>query len=82
MGDLCKSTECSYAGYCQRSGRCPNVTKETKKGIANSVAHIVCNDWQIFPLSSMLESDGRRLEKVVQEKQKAEGCDPCFKSPY
>jgi hypothetical protein len=82
MGKLCKSADCCYANYCHNSGKCIIVTKETKKGIANSVAHILCNDWQIFSLSSMLESDGMRLEKIVQEKQKAEGCDPCFKAPY
>lgn len=82
MEELCKSADCCYANFCHNSGKCPVVTKETKKGIANSVAHIFCSDWQIFSLSSMLESDGMRLEKIVREKQRAEGCEPCFKSPY
>jgi hypothetical protein len=82
MEELCNSADCCYACYCKKSGKCPAVTKETKKGIANSVAHFVCSDWQIFSLSSMLESDGKRLEQIVQEKQRAEGSDPCFKCPY
>jgi len=82
MGDLCNNPDCRYAGFCQNSGKCPDVTKETKKGIANSVAHFICSDWQIFSLSSTLESDGERLEQLIRDKQRAEGSGPCFKSPY
>jgi hypothetical protein len=82
MGELCNSADCCYAVYCQNSGKCPAVTKETKKGIANSVAHFVCSDWQIFSLSSMIESDGKRLEQIIHDKQRSEGSDTCFKSPY
>jgi hypothetical protein len=80
--EKCIYLDCSYVGYCANSEKCMAVTKETKKGIANSVAHTVCNDWQIFSLSSLLESDGKRLESVVHKQQKAKGYRPCFKAPY
>jgi hypothetical protein len=82
MRENCNSIDCIYACYCSRSNKCMTVTKETKKGIANSVAHFVYNDWRILSCSSLLESDGKRLEKVVHEQQKAEGFIPCFKAPY
>ncbi len=40
MLEKCNSVDCSYARYCLKSETCTAVTKDTKKGIANSVAHI------------------------------------------
>ncbi len=80
--DRCDRRECSYAGFCRMSAACIAVTKESRKGIANSVAHFVCDDWKILSVSSLLESDGRRLESVVHERQESEGCTPCFRAPY
>jgi hypothetical protein len=78
----CESHDCTYVRYCGNSAKNLPVNKETKKGIANSVARLVCDDWQLFSLSSLLESDGKRLETVVHAEQSSKGFCTCFKSPY
>ncbi len=80
--EKCDSVDCSHVCYCQKSNKCIDVTKETKKGIANSVAHIICSDYRIFSMSSLLESDGSRLEALVRDEQSSKGFAPCFKAPY
>jgi len=82
MMEKCNSDDCCYARFCLKSERCATVTNQTKKGIANSVAHTVCSDWQIPSVSSLLESDGRRLETLIQEQQTSKGYTPCFRAPY
>ena len=80
--EKCGNFKCSYARYCRQSEICVIVTHEVRKGIANTVAHMVSNDWRTPSISSLLESDGRRLEIVVQEEQISNGYCACFRSPY
>jgi len=80
--DKCRNFKCCYAGYCRQSEICVIVTHEVRKGIANTVARMVSNDWRTPSISSLLESDGRRLEMVVHEEQTSNGFIACFRSPY
>ena len=78
----CDNQECLHSRYCKNHVALVPVTKESKKGIANSVARMVCVDWQLFSMASLLESDGKRLEASVHTEQTSKGFDACFRAPY
>lgn len=83
MRETCRNDTCCYSDYCLKKGKHVHVTKDTKKSIANSVTNIVCkSDWKRFSVSSLLESDGRRLEDAVHQEQLSHGYQKCFKSPF
>lgn len=78
----CANCECSYAEYCLNHEGCMPISKEAIKSIANNVAHLVCSDWKLLSLASLIESDGRKLEKIVHSEQTSKGFTACFRSPY
>jgi len=82
MNKGCSNSACRYAFFCLHHGQCSVVTSETKKGIANSVANMVCSDWKKFSFSSMLENDGAQLEKIIHNEQISKGFTACFRAPY
>jgi hypothetical protein len=82
MKPACENHGCAHAQYCKNHIAQVPVTGESRKGIANSVARMVCTDWQLFSISSLLESDGKRLEASVHTEQTSKGFTACFRSPY
>ncbi len=82
MNDKCRNVECRHSNYCQDSVNCIDVTSDTKKAIANNVARISCTNYALVSFSSLLESNGRLLEKHVHDEQMSKGYDRCFRAPY
>jgi hypothetical protein len=78
----CSNVECRHSSYCQDSVNCMDVTTDSKKVITNSVARIWCHDYALVSFSSLLESNGRLLEKHVHDEQMSKGYDRCFRAPY
>jgi hypothetical protein len=81
--DRCHNVGCTYAGYCRKSITCVVITPDEKKSIANRVVRLIAiSNWEQLSASSLLESNGQHLQKVVQREQASKGLSTCFVSPY
>jgi glutamine---fructose-6-phosphate transaminase (isomerizing) len=81
--DRCHNVGCTYAGYCRKSITCVVITPDEKKSIANRVVRLIdISNWEQLSASSLLESNGQHLQKVVQREQASKGLSTCFVSPY